>query len=172
VELVIVCAVMAIIAMAAVPLYTGATRRSSADGGAQVIAQQLNYARALAVSSHASVTVQFDPAANTVVVAPGSGSMRGPFPLGTGVQLLTTALSPDSPDGLGSTVLGVGGNTQMSFLDNGAVVDNIVTNNLRSGTFFLQHNSGDVASRRAVTLLGGTGRIHIWRYDPGSSAWK
>ena len=172
VELVIVCAVAVIIMMAAVPLYTAATRRSTADGGAQLIAQQLNYARALAVSSHANVLVQFTPATNYVVVAPGTGSARGPFPLGTGIELQTSAFTPDTPDSLGTVVLGVGANTQMTFLDNGAAVDDPATNNLRSGTFFLQHSSGDAASRRAVTVLGGTGRIHIWRWDPDSSAWK
>ena len=172
VELVIVCAAAVIIMVAAVPLYTAATRRSTVDSGAQLIAQQLNYARALAVSSHANVLVQFTPATNYVVVAPGTGAARGPFPLGTGVELLTTAISPDTPDSLGSVVLGVGANTQLTFLDNGAAVDDPVTNNIRSGTFFLQHNSGDAASRRAVTIMGGTGRIHIWRWDPGASAWK
>jgi hypothetical protein len=31
---------------------------------------------------------------------------------------------------------------------------------------------GDPRTLRAVTLQGGTGRVHTWRYDPESSGWK
>ena len=69
-------------------------------------------------------------------------------------------------------LLGVGGNTAMSFIDNGSVIDNPTNNNLQSGTFFLQHRNGDPQTRRAVTLIGGTGRTHAWRYDTSNDSWK
>ena len=82
------------------------------------------------------------------------------------------AMDPDTPDNLGGNLLGVEGNNTMYFLDNGSVIDNLVNNNLMSGTFLLQHIDGDPATRRAVTLIGGTGRTHMWRYDTSNNNWK
>jgi len=102
----------------------------------------------------------------------GTGSVRGPFSLPGGVRFLTSAPVMDTPDTLGSTVLGVGSNNQMVFLDNGSVVDDPVNNNISSGTFFLQHVNNDLSTVRAVTLMGGTGRVHTWRWDESAYAWK
>ena len=172
VEMGVVCAVMFILAAMAVPLFDSATTRSNADAAAQLIAQELRYARALALGSHANVAVQFSPASNEVAVAPGTGSVRGPFVLPLRMRLQPAALGPATPDNLNATVLGTGGYTQMTFLDNGSVVDDPVANNLISGTFFLQHANGDASTRRAVTLVGGTGRVHIWRYDCATNSWR
>ena len=172
VEMGVVCAVMIILAAVAVPLFDSATTRSNADAAAQLIAQELRYARALALGSHAGVVVQFTPASSEVTVAPATGSVRGPFVLPFRMRLQAAALGPATPDNLNATVLGVGDNTQMTFLDNGSVVDDPVTNNLISGTFFLQHANGDASTRRAVTLVGGTGRVHVWRYDSTTNSWK
>jgi Tfp pilus assembly protein FimT len=172
VELSIVCATAIILLAMAVPLFNVANTRTSADGAAQLIAQELAYARALAIGSHAAVLVQIDSATNTVVVAPGTTSPRGPFPIQGRIRLQAAAIAPDTPDGLNSTVLGTGTKTQLTFLDNGSAVDDPANNNLLSGTFFLQHVNGDPTTRRAVTLVGGTGRVHMWRYDRGSNNWK
>ncbi len=168
ITLAVACILMAV----AVPIFDGAYRSSSADSAAQLIAQQLSYARGLAIGSHAPVLLESNPDGNAVTVAPGTGSARGPFYLPGGMHIQTVASIPDTPDALGATLLGVGGHTEMTFLDNGAVIDDPVSNNLCSGTFFLKHQDGDPASSRAVTLLGGTGRVRIWRYDTQAHAWK
>jgi prepilin-type N-terminal cleavage/methylation domain-containing protein len=168
ITLAVACILMAV----AVPIFDGAYRSSSADSAAQLIAQQLSYARGLAIGSHAPVLLESNPDGNAVTVASGTGSARGPFYLPGGMQIQAVASIPDTPDALGATLLGVGGHTEMTFLDNGAVIDDPVSNNLCSGTFFLKHQDGDPASSRAVTLLGGTGRVRIWRYDTQAHAWK
>jgi len=172
IEAMIVLIATGVLAVAAVPLYDAAIRNSNSEAAAQLIAQELSYARALAVSSHANILVQFNNTNNTVVVAPGTGSARGPFSLPVGVRFLTSSPVMDTPDTLGSTVLGVGSNNQMTFLDNGSVVDDPVNNNISSGTFFLQHVNNDLSTVRAVTLMGGTGRVHTWRWDESAYAWK
>jgi len=156
----------------AVPIFDGAYRSSNADSASELIAQQLSYARGLAIGSHAPVLLQCNPDGTAMTVAPGTGSARGPFYLPGRMQIQPVASIPDTPDVLGGTLLGVGGHKEMTFLDNGAVVDDPVGNNLCSGTFFLKHQDGDPASSRAVTLLGGTGRVRIWRYDTQTHAWK
>jgi Tfp pilus assembly protein FimT len=160
-----------IMAAIAIPVLNSTIKQSNAESAAQLIIQELNYARAVAVGSHTPVQVQF-PDADQIVVAAGTGEMRGPFVLPNGIRILDLAPNPDTPDGLGGTRLGIEENNTLWFLDNGAVVDNLVNNNLRSGTFFLQHKDGDPTTRRAVTLLGGTGRTHSWRYDTSENNWK
>jgi Tfp pilus assembly protein FimT len=171
-ELCVVCLVMAIMAMIAIPSMHDAIRGTDADSAAQLVSQQLAYARSLALGSHQPVLVQFAPASREMVVAPGTGSARGPFVLPGLMQIKPAQIPPATPDGLGSTVIGAGGITQMFFLDNGSAVDGPATNNLISGTVFLQHQSGDASTGRAITLIGGTGRVHIWRYDTNTNTWK
>jgi prepilin-type N-terminal cleavage/methylation domain-containing protein len=168
ITLAVACILMAV----AVPIFDGAYRSSNADSAAQLIAQQLSYARGLAIGSHAPVLLQCNPDGKAMTVAPGTGSVRGPIYLPGRMRIQSVASIPDTPDVLGGTLLGVGSHTQMTFLDNGAVIDDPVSNNLCNGTFFLKHQDGDPASSRAVTLLGGTGRVRIWRYDTQAHAWK
>ena len=69
VEAIIVMSAIGILAVAVVPLYDAAIRSSDSEAAAQLIAQELSYARALAVGSHANVLVQFNPTNRTLVVA-------------------------------------------------------------------------------------------------------
>ena len=172
VEAMVVVALGLILVGAAIPILNSTFAMTDADAGAQLIAQELAYARALAVGSNANVLVQVQAGTDFVVVAPGTGSARGPFSLPVNIEFQATAFSPDSPDGLGSTVLGAGSNRNFTFLNNGSVVFDPVLNSIVSGTFFLQHNNGDQSTRRAITLMGGTGRVHIWRYDKTTGTWK
>jgi prepilin-type N-terminal cleavage/methylation domain-containing protein len=171
-ETAVVVAVACILMAMAIPSFDVMYQSSNADASAQLVAQQLNYARALAVGSHGPVVFQIDPSTNTVAVAVGTGSERGPLALSGKMRFQSSAPALDTPDSLGSTVLGMGDYTALTFLDNGAAVKDAVSNNLCSGTFFLQRQGGDASSRRAVTLLGGTGRVRIWRYDAKDNGWK
>jgi prepilin-type N-terminal cleavage/methylation domain-containing protein len=171
-EMCIACMVMATMAAIAIPMIDNSIRRSKADAAAQLIAQQFAYARSLAIGNHQPVLVQFGPFEQTIAVAPTTDSVRGPFVLPGRMQLQSNAIPPETPDNLGGNVLGAGDAAQLYFLDNGSAVDAIASNNILSGTVFLQHENGDAATRRAITVLGGTGRIHIWRYDTDTNSWK
>lgn len=168
----IVIALASILAAMAIPMFQTAMDRSNADAAAQLIAQELNLARAMAVGIHGNVLVQFNSAANSVAVAPGTGSARGPFVFPGKTTLLDLNPVLDTPDALGNTVLGPSGKDQVTFMDNGAAATDGTGAALCSGTFFIRHMNGNPATLRAVTLLGGTGKVHIWRYDPNSNDWK
>jgi prepilin-type N-terminal cleavage/methylation domain-containing protein len=172
IELAIVCAIGAVLLTAAVPIFQSYTQRSDADSAAQVIVQELSLARAMAISTDGPILVQFDPAANSVSAASGTGSVRGPFILPGGIRFMSSAPALDTPDALGGTLLGAGPNTNVAFLDNGTAATDTSGATLCSGTFFLQHRNGDMATIRAVTLLGGTGKAHIWKYDPTTNSWN
>ena len=171
-EACLVCAVGAILLASAIPLFDTAMHSNDADAAAQLIVQELTHARTMAIGNGSGVLIRFDPAANSVVVAPGTGSVKGPFILPGRTKLQTNAPSLDTPDNLNSKVLGVGAFQQMTFLNNGAVVDNPAANNIISGTFFLENDNQDPSTRRAVTIFGATGKIKMWRFDDGSNTWK
>jgi prepilin-type N-terminal cleavage/methylation domain-containing protein len=170
IETIIVIAFACILMAMAIPIFKTAIDQSNADSAAQLIAQELNLARALAVSIHGSVLVQFN--SNSVVVSPETGSIRGPFSLPGKAQILAVNPVTDTPDSLGSTILGAGSRTQIAFLDNGAAATDQTGTTLCSGTFFIRNSAGNSGTVRAVTLLGGTGRIRIWRYDMQTTSWK
>lgn len=171
-ELLIVIALLMIFAGIAVPTFNEAMERSDADAAAQLIAQELNMARARAIGTRVGVLVQADVNNNSIVVAPGTGSVRGPFPLPGDTVLLGVAPATDTPDGLGGTILGVGANDRLTFIDNGAAATDATGANLVSGTFFLRNRAEDPETLRAVTLVGGTGRARIWRFDSESGTWR
>lgn len=172
IELTMVCAIAAIMVVAAVPTLQSTLLRSNADSAAQLIAQQLSMARALAISTHGPILVQFDPAANSVTVAPGTGSVRGPFVLPGGTTLMSSAPSLDTPDASGAMLLGTGNHTNITFQDNGTATTDASGATLCSGTYFLQHANGDSSTTRAVTICGGTGKAHIWKYKPTNNSWN
>lgn len=171
-ELLIVITLLMIFAGIAVPTFNEAIGRSDADAAAQLIAQELNMARARSIGSRVAVVVQADVNDNSIVVAPGTASVRGPFPLPGNAAFLRVRPAVDTPDGLGGTVLGVGGANQVTFIDNGAAATDGTGANLMSGTFFLQSRQEEPETMRAVTLVGGTGRARIWRFDPEAGAWR
>ena len=172
IELTMVCAIAAIMVVAAVPTLQSTILRSSADSAAQLIIQELSMARAMAVSVHGAVLVQFDPVANSVTVAPGTSFVRGPFILPNRVTFMSSAPALDTPDSLGSMLLGTGSHKNITFLDNGTAATDSSGTTLCSGTYFLQHANGDSSTTRAVTICGGTGKAHIWKYDPTNNSWN
>jgi prepilin-type N-terminal cleavage/methylation domain-containing protein len=172
IEAMIVVIIASILAAMAIPMLKTSMDQSNANAAAQLIAQQLNLARALAVGTHSNILVQYDSTANTLVVAPGTGSVRGPFVLPGKVKLMTISPNQDTPDALGNTVLGTGNNSQITFLDNGSAATDNTGAVLCSGTFFVEHPSEDPATMRAVTLLGGTGRVRTWQYNSKTSTWQ
>jgi hypothetical protein len=87
------------------------------------------------------------------------------------MKLLNASALSDTPDALGANVLGVGNNTSITFLDNGTAAIDGSGATVCSGTFFLQNEKGDVITNRAVTLVGGTGKMRIWKYSPKNTSW-
>ena len=102
-EMIMVILVGMILAGFSLPILSGSLRQSNADAAAQLIIQELNYAKALAVGKHTTVQVQF-PSPDQIVVASGTGDVRGPFFFPNGIELRTSAFAPDTPDGLGGRV--------------------------------------------------------------------
>jgi type II secretory pathway pseudopilin PulG len=156
----------------------------------------LRRARDNAVAQRTSYSVTFSTAVtpNTIVVAPTLSGLQGvektvTYQLPTDVKFLTQSsfTSTPSPDGFGTGSAaidfgytangGTGGQAVIYFCPDGSAQDaeggaGNCAGSWDGGVVYLSR-SGEVLSSRAVTLWGGTGRIHGWRYyvNGGGFQW-
>jgi prepilin-type N-terminal cleavage/methylation domain-containing protein len=135
----------------------------------------MRQARELAISERRTIVVQF-VGNNTVelfqVTEPGNVVANAPFmtlPIQSSVSFMTFAGEPDTPDTYGIPAVpsgiefaGVVGGPPigMQFQSDGTFTD--ANGNPINGTVFLGITNIPTTSR-AVTILGGTGRIHAWK---------
>jgi Tfp pilus assembly protein FimT len=171
-ELAIVCVlIMVISAMAIVQLHPAIQQRQ-ADGAMAEVASQLRLAREMAISQRRQIQVQF-VGTNQIVLTRlniNPGVVGGTF-LQPPMTYRLTAGKGDTPDAFGNAGAIefegiVGGPPTMMFQSDGTFVD--TAGNLINGTVFMgMANEPSVA--RAVTVVGSTGRIRMWRNNGG--AW-
>jgi len=138
-----------------------------ADGGMRVIASQVTAARELAIAERRFMRLQFT-APNIVEVlredVPGTATtVVREAELESGVQFALLASLPDTPDAFGKTsAVFFGTATAVKFSPDGTLVnqDGVGVN----GTVFLAIPTAP-RSARAITVLGATGRIRLYRWD-------
>lgn len=171
-ELAIVCVLMMIIsAMAIVQLHPTIQQRQ-ADAAMVEVASQLRMAREMAVSTRRDIQVQF-VGTNQIVLSRlfiNPGVVGGTF-IQTPMTFRLTAGKGDTPDAFGNAgaiEFGgiVNGPPTMMFQSDGTFVD--TAGNLINGTVFLGMLN-EPSAARAVTLVGATGRIRMWRNN--AAAW-
>jgi Tfp pilus assembly protein FimT len=171
-ELAIVCVlIMVISAMAIVQLHPAIQQRQ-ADGAMAEVASQLRLAREMAISQRRQIQVQF-VGTNQIVLTRlniNPGVVGGTF-LQPPMTYRLTAGKGDTPDAFGNAGAIefegiVGGPPTMMFQSDGTFVD--TAGNLINGTVFMGMAS-EPSVARAVTVVGSTGRIRMWRNNGG--AW-
>jgi type II secretory pathway pseudopilin PulG len=182
VELVVVVGlIMAIMAMAIIKMQP-TVQGFQATGAMTTVAAQLRLARELAITERRDIQVSFT-GTNTItitrVVTAGmvanpnepTGVIRTINLANPSVFMLTPGM-PDTPDGFGDTGAIefegiVGGPPTMMFQSDGTFVDTV--GNLVNGTVFIGIPNVPNAGR-AVTVLGATGRIRMYR-SSGRGGW-
>jgi Tfp pilus assembly protein FimT len=136
------------------------------------VASQLRLAREMAISQRRQIQVRF-VGTNQIILNRlniNPGVVGGTF-IQPPLTFRLTAGKGDTPDAFGNAAAiefgGInGGPPTMMFQSDGTFVD--TAGNLINGTVFLgMVNEPSVA--RAVTLVGSTGRIRMWRNNAG--AW-
>jgi type II secretory pathway pseudopilin PulG len=171
IEAIVVVAIIMILATSVAMIqFQATTELLDADAALTQVVGQLRLARQIAIDQRRNVQLQFistnnvqiirqDDSTNTTTIADvtlPSGYSFG-FPSGSG----------DTPDGFGnSAAVDLGGGTTGLFMADGTFVDG--SNALVNGTVFTMGPT--VATARAVTLSGATGRVkqYAWR----NSAWE
>src|ERR1700676_1921401 len=137
------------------------------DGAMRTIMAQLNTARELSITQRRQMQVNFIGTGQIQIV-------RQEIPAGTtalptvavegGLQYGLIAGIVDTPDGFGlkSTGIAFGTATAYLFSSDGTLIDQ--NGNPLNGTIFLAI-PGVARSFRAVTVMGGTGRIRGFKWD-------
>jgi len=134
-----------------------------ADGGMRVIASQVTAARELAIAERRFMRLQFT-APNIVEVlredVPGTATtVVREAELESGVQFALLASLPDTPDAFGKTsAVFFGTATAVKFSP-----DRTLVNQDGVGVFLAIPTAP--RSARAITVLGATGRIRLYRWD-------
>ncbi|MGB2676182.1 MAG: type II secretion system protein [Candidatus Acidiferrum sp.] len=187
-ETLIVMGIMFILASITIFKSFGTMSSYQANSAMDIARSQLRVARQLAISQRRDVQITF----NTSATAPSityqvlAGTYIGStevnktavtMPLPTKVQFTSEAGESDTPMAFGTCagnygvcIAGVsGGPVYMEFNSQGQFTDNTKVNVL-NGTIFLGIPS-QPATARAVTIMGGTGRVRSYSFIGGTPAW-
>jgi type II secretory pathway pseudopilin PulG len=165
-EMVVTAGIVGVIASIAVFQITQVQPSLTGDGAMRVVMGQLSQAREMAITQRRQMELQFIGIDQLQVV-------RQEFPAGTtvvslvvfegGMQYSLINGIPDTPDAFGrNTPVDFGGAIRVLFNSDGTLIDQ--TGSPVSGTVFVAIPS-QPRSLRAITILGGTGRIRGYRWD-------
>jgi prepilin-type N-terminal cleavage/methylation domain-containing protein len=188
-ESVVVIGIMMVLMGIAIIQSFGSLESYQVNSAQDVVVSQLRVARQLAIAQRRTVQVWIDTAPESdgryhvkyqVQPAPQTNEVAGPIvsvPLpGTAQFILETGV-PDTPMAFGNTApiyIGnppvSGGPPIMQFNSTGTFTDNTGTNVIYGTVFIGVPNK--IATARAVTIMGGTGRVRAYTYAGGGLGWQ
>jgi len=184
----VVVGIIFIIAAFAIFQSTGTMASYRANAAQELVFSQLRVARGLAISQRRTVQVWIDQSFSgpggtqqvkyQVQAAAQTNELASPIvavPLPGPVQYLLEAGVPDTPMAFGNTAAVFIGNTSggppiMQFNPTGTFTDNTGTAIL-NGTVFLGI-PGQASTARAVTIMGGTGRVRQYTWNGAPIGWR
>ncbi len=188
-EAVVVIAIMMILMGIAVIRSFGSFESYQVNSAQDTVVSQLRVARQLSIAQRRVVQVYIDTApesdgryhvAYRVQPAPGTGEALGllvTVPMPGSAQFILETGVPDTPMAFGNSApvfIGNppvnGGPPIMQFNPTGTFTDSTGTN-LIYGTIFIGVLN-EVTSARAVTIMGGTGRVRAYTYAGGGIGWQ
>lgn len=188
-ETLIVMGVMFILAGITIFKSFGSMQSYQANAAMDIVRSQLRVARQLAISQRRDVQITFNTSATApsisyqVLAGTYTGSTEAnkttvTMPLPTKIQFTSESGESDTPMAFGTCggtfavcIAGVsGGPAIMEFNSQGQFTDSTKVNTL-NGTIFLGFPS-QPATARAVTIMGGTGRVRSYSYvGAGTYQW-
>lgn len=174
-ELIIVLLIVAIIAVFALPQIISSSRLFSFAGMQRQIAASLLDARQDAISQRKPITFEYDEAnhllttfggkygakgagTNKIFQMPDGASNSGALKYGRPAGVTPAALD----DGSDLTNL-ISGTLSITFQGDGSVRD--ASDNPADNALFFYHGSYGKDAAFAVSILGMSGRIKVWRYS-------
>jgi prepilin-type N-terminal cleavage/methylation domain-containing protein len=189
-ESVIVIAIMMVLMGVAVIQSFGSLSSYQANSAEDIVVSQLRVARQLAISQRRTVQIWIDTAPETdgryhiayQVLSAGTfttetNAAKVSVPLPGSTQFILETGVPDTPMKFGNNApvyIGnppvSGGPPVMQFNSTGTFTDSTGVT-LLYGTIFIGI-TGEVGSARAVTIMGGTGRVRGYSYVGGATGWQ
>ena len=176
VEMLIVIVLIGIIAAMAMFSIVGALPNIKVNNGLNTAISVVKNGKYLAVSQRRNYQLGFPVDGNgktqiqlqrIEVSAATAGPPTPPVDLPGQVQFLLFAGMPDTPDGYGTCPGGIcfGATLTQTFLSNGEFVDSVGAP--LNGTIYVGI-PGNIATQRAITITGATGRIRSYRWTGAS----
>ena len=169
-ELLMVVAIMGVLASMAVIQMAASRPGIVGDGAARAIIGQVNQAREMAITQRRFMRIVFS-GANTVSIVredtPLTTTGIGSTMLESGVTYALVTGLPDTPDAFGnSAAVYFGTAVNMKFTPEGILVNE--NGQIVNGSVFVSLPN-QASSARAVTILGSTGRIRLYKWN--GKAW-
>jgi Tfp pilus assembly protein FimT len=194
VELLIVFAMIAILVSLALPQLIAERRLSRSVGITSEILTQLRQARQLAMSQRQAFTFQYDDVTKQISIIDHNSNV-GPnllvdpsYPNTAGSKVVSTTplasegfqsseISYGIPAGLPTAALGDGISTtalsnnqlNITFQPDGSVIDG--TGNPAGRALFIYNSKAAKATASAISIMGASGRVKIWRYDSSANLY-
>jgi type II secretory pathway pseudopilin PulG len=178
IEMCVVVALIMVLSAMALFSMRPALQDANCDTAMREVIAQLRQAREYAITNRRYMQVTFPVVAGVPSVqitqrndlTAGAGVLKpviSTVPIHDPEQYLVFGGLPDTPDGYGNSAAivfeGVSGGPVggMLFQSDGELVDGASFQAI-NGTVFLGLN-GQSSTARAITVLGGTGRVHAWK---------
>lgn len=194
VELLIVFAMIAILVSLALPQLIAERRLSRSVGVTREILTQLRQARQLAMSQRQAFTFQYDDVTKMISIIDHNSNI-GPtlfidpsYPNTAGNKVVSvTPLASEGflaseitygiPAGLPTAALGDGiamtalfnNQLNITFQPDGSVIDG--TGNPVGRALFIYNSKATKATASAISIMGASGRVKIWRYDSSANLY-
>jgi type II secretory pathway pseudopilin PulG len=189
-EAMVAVGIMMIVTAFAMVQSFGSIESYRVNSAMDIIVSQLRVARQMAISQRRNVTISFTTATSPnkityqIVSDYGTGLATADtyappavtVPIPPQVNFTQVSGVPDTPmafgtcSGVGICIGGVGNpSTKMEFTPLGQFTDGTGVNTL-NGTIFLALPN-QINTARAVTIMGGTGRVREYTYTGGIGGW-
>lgn len=190
IEMLIVVALIGVLSSLVLPQLVAERRLSRSVGVTRDIMTQLRYTRQLAMSQRQAFTFQYDNTTKRISVIDhnsnlGAALLADPsYPATPGSVIVTATpllaeasisseISYGIPAGLpggaladGIAMTGLTNNQlNVTFQPDGSVID--ATGNPIGRALFIYNNRAARATASAISIMGASGRVKIWRYDAG-----
>jgi type II secretory pathway pseudopilin PulG len=171
IELVLVALILMTVSAMALVQLTPTLQQQQANSAMIEVASELRQARELAMTERRNIQISF-PANNQIQLTrmnlPVGAQVLTAIPIQAPAVFMLNPGTPDTPDGFGNAgpiEFGnvVGGPPTMLFQSDGTFVD--TNGNLLNGTVFIGIPNAPTATR-AVTIVGATGRIRMYKANP------
>jgi Tfp pilus assembly protein FimT len=166
IEMLLVVGIMGVIGAMGTAQITTVRRSMQGDGAMRLVMSQLNTAREMAVTQRRNMEIKFVGTNWMQIVRhevpAGTTTLTSVAFEGNVTYKLIPSVTTDTPDAFGNgSALAFGTATTFTFSSDGTLIDN--SGNPLNGTVFLAVVNV-VRSQRAVTVLGGTGRVRGYKW--------
>lgn len=194
IETLIVLALICVLSAIAIPQLISERRLTRSVNVTREMLSQMRLARQMAMSQRQAFTFQYDNAAKQISIIDHNSNLGSAIfddpgypntvnsvkisttPLGTG-GLVSSEITygipiglPMAPLGDGTSMTGLTNNQlNITFQPNGSVIN--LAGNPTSLAMFIYNNRAPGGTASAISVLGASGRIKIWRYDRSANLY-